>query len=57
MAAFNFPNSPSTNELHTENGVTYKWNGTVWKRQNASYTDATNLNLSLIHIRRCRRAI
>ena len=31
MAAFNFPNSPSTNDLHTENGVTYKWNGTVWK--------------------------
>ena len=46
MAAFNFPNSPSTNELHTENGVTYKWNGTVWKRQNASYTDATNLNVT-----------
>ena len=43
MAAFNFPNSPSTNDTHTENGVTYKWNGTVWKRQNASYTDATNL--------------
>ena len=46
MAAFNFPNSPSTNDLHTENGVTYKWNGTVWKRQNASYTDATNLNVT-----------
>ena len=46
MAAFNFPNSPSTNELHTENGVTYKWNGTVWKRQNTSYTDATNLNVT-----------
>ena len=46
MAAFNFPNSPSTNDLHTENGVTYKWNGTVWKRQNTSYTDATNLNVT-----------
>ena len=46
MAAFNFPNSPSTNDLHTENGVTYKWNGTVWKRQNASYTDSTNLNVT-----------
>ena len=46
MAAFNFPNSPSTDDLHTENGVTYKWNGTVWKRQNASYTDATNLNVT-----------
>ena len=46
MAAFNFPNSPSTNDTHTENGVTYKWNGTVWKRQNTSYTDATNLNVT-----------
>ncbi len=33
MAAFNFPNSPSTNDTHTENSVTWKWNGTVWKRQ------------------------
>ena len=33
MAAFNFPNSPSTNDLHTENSVTWKWNGSVWKRQ------------------------
>jgi len=32
MAAFNFPNSPSTNDTHTENGVQWKWNGTVWKR-------------------------
>ena len=33
MAAFNFPNSPSNNDLHTENSVTWKWDGTVWKRQ------------------------
>ena len=32
MAAFNFPNSPSTNDTHTENGVQWKWNGSVWKR-------------------------
>ena len=32
MAAFNFPNSPSTNDVHTENGVSWKWNGTVWKK-------------------------
>ena len=32
MAAFDFPNSPSTNDTHTENGVTWKWNGSVWKR-------------------------
>ena len=33
MAAFNFPNSPSTNQVHTENSVTWKWNGVTWKRQ------------------------
>ena len=33
MAAFNFPNSPSTNQVHTENNVTWKWNGVTWKRQ------------------------
>ena len=32
MAAFDFPNTPSTNQTHTENGVQWKWNGTVWKR-------------------------
>ena len=32
MAAFNFPNSPSTNDTHTENGITFQWNGTVWKK-------------------------
>ena len=32
MAAFNFPNSPSLNQTHTENSVQWKWNGSVWKR-------------------------
>tara|TARA_B100000131_G_scaffold293081_1_gene308082 strand:- start:440 stop:1081 length:642 start_codon:yes stop_codon:yes gene_type:complete len=32
VAAFNFPNSPSNNQTHTENGVTWKYDGTVWKR-------------------------
>ena len=32
MAAFNFPNSPSTNQTHTENGVTWKWDGEKWVR-------------------------
>tara|TARA_B100001250_G_scaffold345182_1_gene314479 strand:- start:65 stop:1024 length:960 start_codon:yes stop_codon:yes gene_type:complete len=32
MAAFDFPNSPNTNDTHTENGVQWKWNGSVWKR-------------------------
>ena len=46
MAAFNFPNSPSTNDLHTENSVTWKWNGTVWKRINNSYLTASTLDIS-----------
>ena len=28
--AVNFPNSPSTNDTHTENGFTWKWDGTTW---------------------------
>ena len=36
MAAFNFPNSPSTNDTYTANGVTFKWNGTIWQRISAS---------------------
>ena len=36
MAAFDFPNSPSVNDVHTENGVSFKWDGTVWKRQSGT---------------------
>ena len=36
MAAFDFPNSPSTNDVYTANGVSFKWNGTVWQRISAS---------------------
>ena len=36
MAAFNFPNSPSTNDVYTANGVSFKWNGTIWQRISAS---------------------
>jgi len=32
MAAFDFPNSPSLNDTHTENGVIWKWNGYAWDR-------------------------
>ena len=28
--AVNFPNSPSTNDTHTENSLTWKWDGTTW---------------------------
>jgi len=46
MAAFNFPNSPSTNDLHTENSVTWKWDGVMWNRVGPAYTDTTNLNVT-----------
>ena len=36
MAAFDFPNSPNTNDVHTENGVSFKWDVTVWKRQSGT---------------------
>ena len=38
MAAFNFPNSPSDGDTHTENGFTYVWDGTngAWKKNPAS---------------------
>ena len=32
MASFDFPSSPSLNDTHTENGVTWKWNGYAWDR-------------------------
>ena len=36
MAAFNFPNSPSNGQTHTENGVTFVWDGSAWKKNPAS---------------------
>ena len=30
MAAINFPNSPSINQIHTESGISWIWTGTVW---------------------------
>ena len=35
MAAFNFPNSPSTNDTYTLNSVTYQYDGT-WEYGNFS---------------------
>ena len=32
MAAFDFPNSPSLDDTHTENGVEWKYNGYAWDR-------------------------
>ena len=36
MAAFDFPSSPSVNDVYTANGISYKWDGTVWKRVSAT---------------------
>ena len=33
MATFNFPDSPTVNQTYTFAGVTWKWNGSVWKKQ------------------------
>ena len=30
--ALNFPNSPSLNDIHTENGTRWQWNGSSWTR-------------------------
>ena len=36
MAAFDFPNSPSVNDTYSANGMTFTWNGTMWKRTSPS---------------------
>ena len=46
MAAFNFPNSPSTNDIHNENGVSFKWNGTVWKKIGTVANQLTQLGVT-----------
>tara|TARA_R100000697_G_scaffold54251_1_gene67450 strand:+ start:43 stop:996 length:954 start_codon:yes stop_codon:yes gene_type:complete len=33
MPVFNFPDSPTLNQTYTFAGVTWKWNGSVWKKQ------------------------
>ena len=66
MAQFNFPNSPSNGSTHTQNGVTFVWDGSSWRRQgttgpqgaqghqgaqgNNGAQGAQGNNLSLIHI-------
>ena len=32
MAALNFPNSPSAGQTYTQNGISYTYDGTVWKK-------------------------
>jgi len=33
MANFDFPSSPSNGQTYTANGITFSYNGTVWKRE------------------------
>lgn len=35
MPVLDFPNSPSLNQLFTNNGQTWYWNGSVWRIYNA----------------------
>ena len=30
MPDFDFPNSPTTNQVYTANGVSWRWNGVYW---------------------------
>ena len=39
--AINFPASPSTNDTHTENGITWIFNGTSWDSQGEQVTAAS----------------
>ncbi len=34
--AINFPNSPSVNDIHSEGGIRWKWNGSSWTRSGGS---------------------
>jgi len=43
MAAINFPDSPSLNQLYSDKGFTYKWNGTVWLSVGISTTRISNI--------------
>lgn len=51
MAAFDFPSSPSVNQTYTANGVTWKWNGTMWMRvSGAGYLEKIEEGNSKIEI-------
>ena len=50
--ALNFPNSPTLNDTHTHNGLTWVWNGSVWEMQGsggASVTVSDNAPSSPTH--------
>jgi len=35
--AFNFPSSPTTDQIYTSGGATYKWNGVAWVPQPGAF--------------------
>ncbi len=39
--ALNFPNSPSLNDTHTHNGLTWVCNGSVWEMQGSGGASVT----------------
>lgn len=49
MATINFPNSPSINDIYTDNGKSWLWNGSGWQAYSSSLslaTAATNIVIS-----------
>ena len=48
MAALNFPTSPSTNQIFTENGKTWKYDGTAWRTLNVAAISSGGTGLTNI---------
>lgn len=44
MAAINFPSSPTLNQVYTEAGISWVWNGSVWNIQQATPTEYVPYN-------------
>ncbi len=37
MAALDFPNSPTLNQIHTENGRSFMWDGVSWNAVDSAF--------------------
>ncbi len=46
--AINFPSGPSTNQVYTENGKTWRYDGTAWRSQNVAAISAGGTGLTNI---------
>ena len=46
--AINFPTGPSTNQVYTENGKTWRYDGTAWRTQNIASISAGGTGLTNI---------